>query len=310
MGICASCSVVKSYIVGEEEFIGHKIFCPITVGLISVTNIDEDIKQLYDECVTDIQKAEETRQKIALSFEDMLIKTGACVLQKPNFERAVVSYVVLLLVYIVKSCKENGKEVKDEEVLQGIKNLFSFSLTPPFMHINEEFKEKMRTDFGLDPDKVEDISKGSDSIKHFLESLATLSSSIINQKYKFVSSFKILQNKFSDLLSDLTGQIREEDERTKNNRLVLNEIMKSVESLDFISDVVNEMTDSSLEIVNKAMNPNRINKWLKIAKDAEKSNRLSPIEICYYYCGGEKCVNMNDYRENFTYKVLEDKLEY
>ena len=74
--------------------------------------------------------------------------------------------------------------------------------------------------------------------------------------------------------------------------------------------VLSEMTTNSIEIGNKLVSPKKMKMWMMIAEDAVKRKITDPKQIVFYYSKGKKAKSVNDWKENITYKVADEELEY
>ena len=181
MGVCTTVNCIKSYIFEKEVYIqGNKIFKPINTKL----NIDnEDLKPedklKLDNCMKLLEEAENTRKEIANKFESFLYNTGACVLTQPTMERGLITFIINLLTQIMISAKEKNVEFNKEHF--SLNSFISISKTSPFLELNKEILDNLKTKYGFDFNSIEILIKGKNSIIDFLSTLPNSKSLFENQ---------------------------------------------------------------------------------------------------------------------------------
>ena len=299
MGACVAASYCGEVICGESaNYVGHKIFLPLNTD-ITVNTEDTELNVLINQCKSELIESEKIRKDLADKFEIMLIETGACVLKQPTFERSIISFVLLVIINI-KMCG-NTKGVDISEL--NVSSLFSFSLTPPFFAVNQSEVDKVRTMTGFDMDSNESVRRGKDAIIDFLESLAKLKKMLTEQKSLIESSFSHLRRKFAQI-----NEIKKLD--YEKNKIVYEQMMTSKNSFNFCFNILTEMTTNSIAVGNNLVNPKKMKMWMMIAEDAVKRKITDPKQIVFYYSKGKKAKSVNDWKENITYKVADEELEY
>ena len=87
-------------------------------------------------------------------------------------------------------------------------------------------------------------------------------------------------------------------------------MMASKNSFNFCFDILSEMTTNIIEIGNKLVSPKKMKLWMMIADDAIKRKITDPKQIVFYYAKGKKAKSVNEWKENITYKVVDEELEY
>ena len=163
MGICTIANCALNCCYKEPEYIGHKIFKKIDTNIEIPDDLSEDNKNALNEYKNLIIKNENKRQEIADKFENMLIKTGACVLRKPTLERGILTYIVSFCVKLKYSAKNKNIEIDPKDI--NLIKLFNFSLKPPFVSFSDEQFNLLKEKYGFDIDKDDELKKGKESIK-------------------------------------------------------------------------------------------------------------------------------------------------
>ena len=288
MGMCtiANCALHCCY--KEPEFIGHKIFKKIDTNIEFPDDLSEDNKNALNEYKNLLLKNEYKRQEIANKFENMLVNTGACVLRKPTLERAILTYIVSFCVKLKYSTKNKKIEIDPNDI--NLIKLFSFSLKPPFVSFNDEQFNLIKEKYGFDIDKDDELKKGKESIKEFLESLSNI---------KEMLSLQL--NQISTLVKKLTSL-----EGLKN----IKHLKSSLDTFSFFSNVINELTNSIDKLRENLSESGTLKLYLKIADDAIEKKLKNCKEICWEYSKGETCSNINDWKENMNYTEVDYELKY
>ena len=68
--------------------------------------------------------------------------------------------------------------------------------------------------------------------------------------------------------------------------------------IDFFSEITNGVVDAQLKITK----PSNIDLYFRIAEDAAKHKISDPRELVIAYASGENCGNIDNWKENMTYK--------
>ena len=184
-----------------------------------------------------------------------------------------------------------------------ISSLFSFSMTPPFFSVNQVEIDKLKALTGFDMESNNTIKQCKDAIIDFLQSLSKLNKMLTEQKTLIENSFTHLRRKFTQV-----NEIKKMD--YEKNKIIYEQMMASKSSFNFCFDILSEMTTNSIEIGNKLISPKKMKMWMMIADDAIKRKITDPKEIVFYYAKGKKAKSINDWKENITYKVVDEELEY
>lgn len=299
MGACAAASYCGEVICWESDnYIGHKIFLPLNTD-IKVNTDDTELNVIINQCKSELIESEKIRKDLADKFEIMLVETGACVLKKPTFERSIISFVVLIIINIKMCANAKGADISK----LNISSLFSFSLTPPFFAVNQVEVDKLKNLTGFDMDNIDTIKQCKDAIIDFLQSLSKLNKMLTEQRSLIENSFTHLRRKFTQI-----NEIKKLD--YEKNKIVYEQMMASKSSFNFCFDILTEMTTNSIEIGNNLVSPKKMKMWMMIADDAIKRKITDPKQIVFYYAKGKKAKSVNDWKENITYKVVDEELEY
>ena len=299
MGACAVASYCGEVICWESDnYVGHKIFLPLNTD-INVSTDDTELNVIINQCKSELIESERIRKDLADKFEIMLVETGACVLKKPTFERSIISFVVLIIINIKMCANSKGADISK----LNISSLFSFSMTPPFFSVNQVEIDKLKALTGFDMESNNTIKQCKDAIIDFLQSLSKLNKMLTEQKTLIENSFTHLRRKFTQV-----NEIKKMD--YEKNKIIYEQMMASKSSFNFCFDILSEMTTNSIEIGNKLVSPKKMKMWMMIADDAIKRKITDPKEIVFYYAKGKKAKSINDWKENITYKVVDEELEY
>ena len=288
MGICTIANCALNCCYKEPEYIGHKIFKKIDTNIEIPDDLSEDNKNALNEYKNLIIKNENKRQEIADKFENMLIKTGACVLRKPTLERGILTYIVSFCVKLKYSAKNKNIEIDPKDI--NLIKLFNFSLKPPFVSFSDEQFNLLKEKYGFDIDKDDELKKGKESIKEFLESLSIIKEMISLQL-----------NQISTLFKKLTSL-----EGLKN----IKHLKSSLDTFSFFTNVINELTNSIDKLRENLSESGTLRLYLKIADDAIEKKLKNCKEICWEYSKGETCNNINDWKENMNYTEVDFELKY
>ena len=299
MGACAVASYCGEVICWESDnYVGHKIFLPLNTD-INVSTDDTELNVIINQCKSELIESERIRKDLADKFEIMLVETGACVLKKPTFERSIISFVVLIIINIKMCANSKGADISK----LNISSLFSFSMTPPFFSVNQVEIDKLKALTGFDMESNNTIKQCKDAIIDFLQSLSKLNKMLTEQKTLIENSFTHLRRKFTQV-----NEIKKMD--YEKNKIIYEQMMASKSSFNFCFDILSEMTTNSIEIGNKLVSPKKMKMWMMIADDAIKRKITDPKQIVFYYAKGKKAKSINDWKENITYKVVDEELEY
>ena len=288
MGICTIANCALNCCYKEPEYIGHKIFKKIDTNIEIPDDLSEDNKNALNEYKNLIIKNENKRQEIADKFENMLIKTGACVLRKPTLERGILTYIVSFCVKLKYSAKNKNIEIDPKDI--NLIKLFNFSLKPPFISFSDEQFNLLKEKYGFDIDKDDELKKGKESIKEFLESLSNI---------KEMLSLQL--NQITTLVKKLTSL-----EGLKN----IKHLKSSLDTFSFFSNVINELTNSIDKLRENLSESGTLRLYLKIADDAIEKKLKNCKESCWEYSKGETCSNINDWKENMNYTEVDFELKY
>ena len=299
MGACAVASYCGEVICWESDnYVGHKIFLPLNTD-INVSTDDTELNVIINQCKSELIESERIRKDLADKFEIMLVETGACVLKKPTFERSIISFVVLIIINIKMCANAKGADISQ----LNISSLFSFSMKPPFFSVNQVEIDKLKTLTGFDMESNNTIKQCKDAIIDFLQSLSKLNKMITEQKSLIENSFTHLRRKFTQI-----KEIKKLD--YEKNKIIYEQMMASKNSFNFCFDILSEMTTNIIEIDNKLVSPKKMKLWMMIADDAIKRKITDPKQIVFYYAKGKKAKSVNEWKENITYKVVDEELEY
>jgi len=288
MGICTIANCALNCCYKEPEYIGHKIFKKIDTEIVIPNDLNEENKKTLNEYKNLLIENENKREEITKKFENMLIITGACVLRKPNLERGILTYIVSFCIKLKYCAKKKGINIDSNDI--NFKKLFSFSLKPPFFSLNDEQINFLKEKYGFDVNKDEELKKGKESIKEFLESLSTI---------KDMLSLQF--NQISTLFKKLTSL-----ESLKN----MKHLKSSLDNFVFYYNVVNELSNSMDKLTSNLSQKGTLKLFLDIAEDAISKNLKNMKEICWEYSKGETCSNINNYKENLSYTEIDYELKY
>lgn len=287
MGVCTAGNCIRSYLFEREVYIqGNKIFKPInTILNINNEKITSEEKSSLENCMKLLQDAENTRVEIADKFEKFLYNTGGCVLTQPTMERGLITYIVNLLTQVIICSKEKSVEFnKDDFVLS---NFISLSKSPPFLELNKETLDNLKNKYGFDFNAIESLTKGKESIIEFISTIPSTKSLLENQ---------------IDVLKKLSKE-------NLTNLFILNQIYNSIDGIRFLLNYFSEITNGIIDTQIQLTKPRKIETFYKIASKAAERKLKDPKEIALFYCYGDNCGKVENWKENITYKET-DPIKY
>lgn len=287
MGACVAGNCIKSYIFEREVYIqGNKIFRPINTKLsINNEKITPEEKSSLENCMKLLQDAENTRVEIADKFKKFLYNTGACVLTQPTMERGLITYIVNLLTQVIICSKEKSVEFNKDDF--ALSNFISLSKNPPFLELNKETLDNLKNKYGFDFDAIESLTQGKESIIEFLSTIPTTKSLLENQ-------IDVLKKLSKENLIDL---------------FILNQIYNSIDGIKFLLNYFSEITNGIIDTQIQLTKPRKIETFYKIASKAAERKLKDPKEIALFYCSGDNCGKVENWKENMTYKET-DPIKY
>lgn len=279
---CMAVNCAGSYLCcTAEEYRGNIIFQQINSNLIlEGEQYNEDDTRILERCEQLLKESEEERAKIADKFKDLLVDTGACVINKPTLERALLTYIIYLVEQIILCAKE--KKVAFDKKDFSLTNFISISKTKPFLTINQETLDNLKAKYGFDFNMIETLGKGKTSLINFL-------STIIDTKNVIEKQFEM----FKGILFDL------------NNYSLLKKLKNALEGIKFIINYFEELTSGIFSVQSQLTNPRKIELFLKIANDAAEKKITDPKELALCYSIVETCGSINNWKENIGYKKIE-----
>ena len=279
---CIAANCVGSYFCcSGEEYRGNIIFQPINHNLVlEGEQYNEEDTKILQRCEQLLKESEEERAKIANKFKDLLVNTGACVINKPTLERALLTYIIYLLEQIILCAKE--KKVAFDKNDFSISNFIKFSKQKPFLMINQNTLDNLKAKYGFDFNMIESLGKGKSSLINFLSTVID-TKNVIEKQYEM----------FKGILFDL------------NNYYLLKKLKDALEGIKFIINYFGELTSSIFSVQSQITNPRKIELFFKIANDAAEKNIRDPKELALCYSIVETCGSVNNWQENIGYKKIE-----
>ncbi len=264
----------------QDDYQGNKIFEEINTNLINEEDkLSEEAKKTLENCEQLLKEFEKKRQEIADKFKELLIDTGACVICKPTLERAVITYIIYSLEQVMLCAKEKNKIFDSRDF--ALSNFINIKKENPFLTLNQETIDKIKTKYELDINMVEQISKAKSSLLNFLSTAFSTKDMISNQS-------KVIKN----LLTSI-------------NLKSLTKIHKSLEGINFIFKYYAELTSGIISIESQLTDPKKLELFYKIANDAAEKGIKDPKEFALRYSLGETCGSVDNWKENIGYKKIE-----
>ena len=289
MGVtCIATNCAGSYFCCEEdEYQGNIIFKPLEVNLMSQTDnpFSEEEQQILRKIENSLKQSEQERVKIADKFKDLLDYTGAGVLFKPTFERALISFIIYLFEQIFLCAKAKNKEFNKKDF--SITNFISKTNEIPFIAFNPGAFDDLKANYEFDINKIDTLSKALRSIINFLNSFT---------ETKKIISDQLKANK--ELLNNLG-----------NNFRLVTKLTSTIKGIKFISNYYSEIISSILSVQGQLIDPRKIDLFYRIAQDAANKNITDPKELVLIYSLGENCGSVSKWKENLCYKKV-DVLKY
>lgn len=280
---CCTANIVTDLVFSQEKYIiGNSIFKPINTKISRLNNnYSEEEINLISECEKILEKSEESRQKIAKSFEQVLKDTGACVLNQPTLERAVTTYIVFFLTQIQLEANSRNVELSQDDF--SLSELIKFSKESPYVSINSNILNGLKNKFGFDFYKNDSLVNGKNSLVEFLKSVP--------------QSEIILQGLFEEL-SNLY-------KKTNSKMTLINILPQSLDSIQFLINLFSDIISSLSKIQSQMTKPSKLKKYFRIAKNAAERFITDPKEIAFYYALGDNCGKIENWTQNIGYKVVD-----
>lgn len=278
-GVCLP-ECVKSCVEDQDLHIqGNKIFKRINTKLdIDNYKLTPEEKKSLKECMKLLEEAEKVRVEIAKKFEIFLYNTGACVLTKPTLERGLISYFMNILIQIIICANE--KKVKFNINDLSIEKFIFITDSLPYIEINKNILSLLKRKYGFDFYKNEILMKGINSIIDFLSTIPSIKSVLENQVI---------------VLKNLSVN-------TINNIEMLEQIEDAIDCIIFLIDFFSEIKNGIIEAQIEFIRPSKIELFHKIAIHAANRKLKDPREIAISYSLGDNCGNIDNWKQNITYK--------
>ena len=283
---CIAANCVGSYFCCTgEEYRGNIIFRPINHNLVvEGEELTEKDKNILERCEQLLKESEEERAKIANKFKDLLVNTGACVINKPTLERALLTYIIYLLEQIILCAKE--KKVAFDKNDFSLSNFITISREKPFLMINQNTLDNLKAKYGFDFNMIETLGKGKTSLINFLSTIID-TKNVIEKQYQM----------FKGILYDI------------NSYYLLKKLRYALEGIKFIINYFTELTSAIFSVQTQITNPRKIELFFKIANDAAEKKIKDPKELALCYSLVETCGSTTNWEENICYKKV-DLLKY
>lgn len=281
MGGCVP-DCVRSYIFDQDLHIqGNKIFKKINTKLDTGNkDLSPQEKKSLEECTKLLEEAEKVRGEIAEKFELFLYNTGACVLTQPTMERGLITYIINILIQVIISANE--KKVKFSLADISLDKFIYITNTLPFVEINKNMLVMLKKKYGFDFYKNDFLRNGLNSIIDFLSTIPSIRSVLENQVI-------ILKNLAIESITNLD---------------MLEQVRIAIDGIIFLIDFFTEITNGIMETQIALTKPRKIELFYKIAQHAAKSKLKDPKEIALLYADGDNCGEVENWKENMTYKVF------
>ena len=279
MGACVP-ECVRAYIFDTDLVIqGNKIFKKINTKLdtkdMKLTPKEEKSIQ---ECNKLLEEAEKHRIEIAKKFESFLYNTGACVLTQPTLERGLTTYIINLLTQVIICSNEKNLKFSLSDV--SLSTFIVITDHLPFFEINKKMLVILKKKYGFDFYKNDSLKKGLNSIIDFLSIIPSIKGVLENQLI-------VLKNLALESITNIE---------------MLDQLTVAIDGIKFLIDFFNEITNGIMETQLALTKPSKINLFYKIAFDAAKKKLKDPKEIALNYANGDNCGDIENWKENMTYK--------
>jgi len=281
MGVCVP-DCVKTYVLDQDMHIqGNKIFRRINTKLDTENeNLSKAEKQSLEECMKLLEDAEKVRIEIAKKFELFLYHTGACVLTQPTMERGLLTYILNILVQILNCAYEKNIKFDIDDI--SLDKFIFISDTVPFVKLNNNVLKILKAKYGFDFYKNESLQKGLNSIIDFLSTIPSIKSVLENQVI-------VLKNLSMESITNIE---------------MLDQLGIAIDGIIFLIDFFTEITNGIIETQLELTRPKKIQLIYKIAHHAAKRKLKDPREIAIEYADGDNCGNVDNWKENMTYKEI------
>jgi len=281
MGACVP-NCVKTYIFDQDLYIqGNKIFKKINTNLnTEKLKLTPKEKKTLDECTKLLEEAENVRIEIAKKFELFLYNTGACVLTQPSMERGLLTYIINILIQIKISANEKKIKFSFSDIM--LDKFILLTDTLPFIEINKNMLKILKKKYGFDFYKNDFLKNGLNSIIDFLSTIPSIKSVLENQVI-------VLKHLSMESITNLD---------------MLEQLGIAIDGIIFLIDFFNEITNGLMETQISMTSPKKIELFFRIAEDAAKKKLKDPKEIALAYASGDNCGNIENWKENMTYKEV------
>lgn len=281
MGVCVP-DCVKSFIMDQDLYIqGNKIFRRINTKLnIENSNLTPKEKATLEECMKLLEEAEKVRIEIAQKFELFLYDTGACVLTQPTMERGLTTYILNILIQIIISANEKNVKFSLSDIT--LDKFIYITNSLPFVEINKNMLKILKKKYGFDFYKNNFLKRGLNSIIDFLSTIPSIKAVLENQVI-------VLKN----LSMESIGNID-----------MLEQLGVAIDGIIYLIDFFTEITNGILETQLSLTKPKKIELFFRIANHAAKKKLKDPKEIALEYAGGDNCGNVENWKDNMTYKEI------
>ena len=140
--------------------------------------------------------------------------------------------------------------------------------------------ETLQKKYEFDFQKNKICKSGLDSIIDFLSTIPNLKDVLENQ-------IIVLKNLIINSISNLD---------------MVQQIKIAIDGLLFLIDFFSEITNGVIDAQLKITKPSNIDLYFRIAEDAAKHKISDPRELVLAYASGENCGNIDNWKENMTYK--------
>ena len=279
MGACVP-ECVRAYIFDTDLVIqGNKIFKKINTKLdTGDMKLTPQEEKSIQECNKLLEEAEKHRIEIAKKFESYLFNTGACVLTQPTFERGLITYIINLLTQIIICSNENNKNFSLSDI--SLNTFIVITDHLPFFEINKKMLIILKKKYGFDFYKNEFLKTGLNTIIDFLSTIPSIKKVLENQLI-------VLKNLAMESITNIE---------------MLEQLYNAMDGIRFLINFFNEITNGTVETQLALTNPRKINLFYRVAFDAAKKKLKDPKEIALNYSSGDNCGNIENWKENMTYK--------
>lgn len=293
---------------------GNIIFRPIVVNITRCGHVELD--KHFEDMSKCLEKAENTRKKIADKFKSMIISTGSCVLKHPTFERSVSSFIILIFLEITKDLQQDANILSEFN----FKSLLKLESTAPYVSFDQKQLDQLKSAFNIDIAKNPKISEAKTTIIEFIQTLKDFNNFFVQQKESAQTLYEHSQKSLKIIKDEYSGKgtnkisLGTAFDYIHAAELNLKNVASVNDLVSIMTSVLGEILVTIYKVTDNLTKPATIQTWIKIAQQAHKKGITDSKEVVYIYSREEKLKRLQDWEDNFVYieeqKDQEEELRF